>query len=85
MLKCTRFRVHLREVSMPRDSTCELRQEVESRLSRAGISVRRWALKHGFSPSLVRDVIEGKRTCRFGKSHKIAVLLGIKDGEIIDD
>jgi len=70
---------------MQRDSTCDYQEEVEAHLSRIGISVRGWAIKHGFSPSLVRDVIKGKRSCRFGKSHKIAVLLGIKEGEIPND
>lgn len=53
-------------------------------LNRLGMSVRGWAISNGFSPQLVRDVIKGKRSCRFGKSHQIAVKLGIKNGVIAD-
>lgn len=60
------------------------KQAIET-LNRLGLSVRGWALNNGFSPQLVRDVIKGKRSCRFGKSHKVAVKLGIKNGEIIEE
>lgn len=65
--------------------TDERREQAEENLSRMGLSVRGWALRNGFSPQLVRDVITGKRSCRFGKSHNVAVLLGIKDGEIVNE
>ena len=57
-------------------------QEAIKNLARKGISVRAWALDHGFSPSLVQMVVNGQRKSRIGKSHNIAVLLGIKEGEI---
>lgn len=69
---------------MDTNSTEERRQHVEKKLSYMGLSLRGWAIYNGFNPSLVRSVVEGDVSCRFGQSHKIAVLLGLKDGEIIE-
>lgn len=66
------------------NSTEERRKHVEKKLSYMGLSLRGWAIHNRFNPSLVRSVVEGDVSCRFGQSHKIAVLLGLKDGEIID-
>lgn len=60
-------------------------QEAKENLDRNGVSIRSWALKNNFTPSLVNSVMKGKVSCRIGASHKIAVLLGIKDGEIDED
>lgn len=60
-------------------------QEVKKKLEKNGMSIRSWAMKNGFTPSLVNGVLSGRVGCRFGKSHKIAVLLGIKEGEIVGD
>lgn len=51
-------------------------------LHRSGRSVKEWAMERGFSVSLTYAVLAGKRKCLRGQSHKIAVELGIKDGEI---
>lgn len=51
---------------------------------RRGITYKDWAEKHGFKPDQVRDVLRKPGPCRRGYSHRIAVLLGIKDG-IIED
>lgn len=59
-------------------------EQVLEDFARKGISVRKWALKHGLSPSVVHGLLKGKLTARIGKSHEAAVLLGIKDGEIIE-
>jgi len=65
------------------DSTAaERRKVVQERLSRQGLSIRAWCRLHGFSPASVQAVIAGKVSCRFGISHEIAVLLGLKEGEI---
>jgi len=57
-------------------------QEAKDMLARKGVSIRSWALEHGFSPTLVQMVLTGQRKTRIGKSHNVAVMLGIKDGEI---
>jgi gp16 family phage-associated protein len=61
------------------------RQEARIELIRTGISVSQWARTHGFTPSQVREVLRNDFPCKFGVSHKIAVLLGIKDGVILSD
>lgn len=68
---------------MLNDSTAARRKQVEERLSHFGLSLRSWATANGFSPSMVHAVIAGRVSCRFGKSHQIAVLLGLKDGEVL--
>jgi len=50
----------------------------------SGISIAEWARAEGFSTALVYQVIEGKRQCVRGQSHRIAVALGLKEGVICD-
>lgn len=57
-------------------------EEVKAEFRRTGRSVRSWAKEHEFCDQLVRTILNGTRPCHRGKSHKIAVLLGIKDGVI---
>jgi gp16 family phage-associated protein len=57
-------------------------EEVRNELSKKGITLTAWAREHGFALSTVHRTIRGEGKGRYGKSHKIAVLLGIKDGEI---
>jgi gp16 family phage-associated protein len=66
------------------NSTEERRAHVEKKLSFMGLSLRGWAIRNGFHPSVVKSVVEGNVSCRFGQSHKIAVLLGLKEGEILE-
>ncbi|PAT32888.1 DNA-binding protein [Vandammella animalimorsus] len=53
-------------------------------LSEQGITVTQWARDHGFSTSLVFEVLYGRKRCLRGKSHNIAVLLGMKHGQLTD-
>lgn len=59
-------------------------QEVRNEFTRQGISVSAWSKKHGFNRNLANAVVRGDCKCLYGDAHKIAVLLGIKDGEIIE-
>jgi gp16 family phage-associated protein len=54
------------------------------KLSKQGLTLSSWAKRNDVSVSLVRAVITGKCAARINKGHKIAVLLGIKDGEIVE-
>ena len=47
-----------------------------------GISIAEWCRTHGFSATLTRDILSGKRPCARGVSHQIAVMLGMKKGVI---
>lgn len=56
--------------------------DVRAEFIRKGVAVSEWAREHGFGESLVYEVLTGNRKCRRGDSHRIAVLLGMKHGEI---
>lgn len=58
------------------------REEARAALAYQGKSMAQWGREHGFTLSQVRDVLRKNTPCRIGKSHKVAVLLGIKDGVI---
>ncbi len=61
------------------------KEQVKAELCHQGLSVSGWAKRHGFTRSTVTRVINGESLNHFGPSHKIAVLLGMKDGIILDD
>jgi gp16 family phage-associated protein len=61
------------------------REEILEDFARKGISIASWAKRHGLAPSVVHAVLKGKRQSRIGASHKAAVLLGIKEGEIVEE
>jgi gp16 family phage-associated protein len=48
-----------------------------------GTSVSEWARVKGFSAVLVYQVLDGRRKCMRGQSHRIAVALGLKQGLIM--
>ena len=60
------------------------REQVKRNFGVSGISVSGWAKEHGFGRHLVHSVLSGRLKARIGKSHKIAVLLGLKKGKISD-
>jgi gp16 family phage-associated protein len=59
-------------------------KQVKAAFARKGVSVRSWAIANKFCPSLVCEILNEKkgRKCLRGESHKIAVRLGLKQGEI---
>lgn len=57
-------------------------EQVKQDFRRRGETVTGWARRNGFKPNNVRAVIYGRGKGHWGESHKIAVCLGIKDGEI---
>lgn len=59
--------------------------DVREELGRKGISVASWARANGFETNLVFEVLSGRKKGIRGQSHKIAVKLGLKVGEIVDD
>lgn len=58
------------------------REQVRDEFFKHGISIAEWARENGFKYGQVVDVLRADRQCHRGNSHKIAVLLGIKDGVI---
>lgn len=59
-------------------TTTRSHDEVMSDFRRGGTTVADWSRDHGFSPALVYVVLRGHRKCLRGKSHEIAIALGIK-------
>lgn len=47
-----------------------------------GESQAAWARRYGVSRHLLCEILHGRRKCLRGESHRIAVLLGIKESEI---
>lgn len=67
--------------------TLKTRTQIRAEFDRKGQSYSAWALKNGFSPSLVIAILNDDdrnpaRKCSRGDSHNIAVALGLKVGEI---
>ncbi|WP_071658907.1 DNA-binding protein [Duganella sp. HH101] len=59
--------------------------QVISEFSQRGISIADWSRKNGFKPSLVYQVLRARTVPERGKSHAIAVALGLKDGRVTPD
>ena len=59
-------------------------EEVRAEFARKGIAVSAWARAHGLKLWAVRDVLRGHHKMMYGDGHKAAVLLGMKEGEIVD-
>lgn len=60
-------------------------EDVRKEFNRKGISIASWASANGFETNLVFEVLSGRKKGIRGQSHKIAVKLGLKQGEIVDD
>ncbi|QKV56355.1 MAG: DNA-binding protein [Dechloromonas sp.] len=59
-------------------------QQVRAEFLRRGVSIGSWADAHGFSRASVNQVLTGRNAATMGTGHKIAVMLGLKDGEITE-
>lgn len=60
------------------------REEILADFALKGQSIRGWAIANELQPAVVRGVLKGRLTGRIGESHKAAVKLGLKDGEIVE-
>lgn len=56
--------------------------EAREMLSRKGISIAKFARENNLQPRLVCAVLAGRVKGRIGASHRAAVLLGMKVGEL---
>lgn len=61
------------------------RHEVLEDCRRKGISIAALARSIGADRATVYHVLHNEKPNSFGKAHKAAVLLGIKNGEIVED
>ncbi|ATN13037.1 MULTISPECIES: DNA-binding protein [Pseudomonas] len=54
-------------------------------LEHQGKSVQAFAREHGVDPATTYQVLAGRKKGRRGEAHKVAVLLGMKEGVIVDE
>lgn len=59
-------------------------EQVKCDFNYRGESIAAWARNNKVNPESVKKVLSGDSKCLRGNAHKIAVLLGIKDGVIIE-
>jgi len=76
--------IRLLSMSLNSNSPIRTTDEVREELARRGIAINEWAREMGFSPGLVHQVLAGRLRCTRGESHKVAVMLGLKVGVIVD-
>lgn len=53
-------------------------QKVRRNFQHNGVCIAEWARERGFPVNLVYDIMSGRKKCLRGKSHQIAVQLGLK-------
>ena len=58
-------------------------EQARAELRHKGVSITQWAVSNGYSPNLVFEVLSGRRNPTLGQTHRIAVSLGMKAGEIV--
>lgn len=58
--------------------------QAKSRLTAQGMTYAQWADEHGFNRRIVYEILSGRRRCRWGQSHQIAVALGLKNPRAFD-
>lgn len=59
-------------------------EEARDSLRRKGVSINEWARVHGLSHQAVRNLLYGRNQGLRNDGHKAAVLLGMKEGEIVN-
>lgn len=53
-------------------------EQVKLGMQKSGITITQWAEQRGYPRELVYRVLNGQLKARFGRSHEIAVALGMK-------
>ena len=59
-------------------------RQVKREFARRGDTFAAWARRHGYRQSSVAAIVAGQIQGRRGIGHRIAVELGLKDGELFD-
>lgn len=57
-------------------------EQVKAQFRQRGITFTRWAEDHGYTRNEVYRVLNGQVKANYGKSHEIAVKLGLKSGNV---
>jgi len=69
---------------MSKPPTLKTPAQARAEFDRRGQSISAWARQHKVGRSLVYEILAGRKKCKRGASHKVAVLLGLKLGEIVE-
>lgn len=72
-------------LTLPAKAHVKTAAQAREEFARRGISISKWAEANSVHRSVVYEVLSGNRKCYRGMSHKVAVLLGMKHGEIVND
>lgn len=56
-------------------------KKAKTRLQRQGKTVKAWAAENGYDSNRVYRILGGFEKCLYGKSHEIAVKLGLKPAD----
>ncbi len=56
--------------------------EVKTQLMERGITLKDWALGNGYAYDTVSCVVRGVHRATYGVGHRIAVQLGMKEGQL---
>lgn len=69
---------------MKQTARLKTRDQVRAEFAHKGLSLAAWARDHAVSTSLVYEILGNgsRRRCLRGQSHRVAVLLGLKHGEL---
>lgn len=57
-------------------------RQVRAEFTRKGVAIAQWARDNDLSPTVVYQLLDGTKKAVRGQSHRAAVLLGMKHGEI---
>lgn len=60
-------------------------EQAKARIRARGITITQWAQQHGYSLNAVYRVLNGQLKANFGTAHEIAVQLGMKAAEPVDE
>lgn len=52
--------------------------QLKEKFRREGKTLSAWAKEHGYKPQFVYRVVSGNIQARYGRSHRVAVELGLK-------
>ncbi|MBI0095229.1 MULTISPECIES: DNA-binding protein [Gilliamella] len=63
--------------------TAKTIEQIKKEFLFSGMTISQWSKVHGYPYHSVQQVLSGKSNCSRGKTHEIAVLLGLKEGEIV--
>ena len=61
------------------------REAVRAEFNRRGKTIADWSRENSCNAEIVRGVLLGRLKGTRGEAHKVAVLLGLKDGEIPEE